>query len=223
MTDVTLPGNYDEVVGDDKEGFLRQCTDEYKPVVCLDVKSGSIIITLGGTEEEVLNTKTSMENDGIELESFVIAPLDSDDSGSSGAMIATIVIIIVVLLVVIAVGLWAYRWQQKQDEKRQQHIAMMSMENDIASDAGNTIDAGSTIVVKDKEEMTQQEKDSKVGNDGIEHSSSDDSAKTEDDAFDEERLSSPPTTSIPADPPADADTKWTPSNPPKRTHRQAEV
>lgn len=43
--------NYDELVGNRTGEFLRKCSNEYKPLECVDVKKGSIIVTMELPEE----------------------------------------------------------------------------------------------------------------------------------------------------------------------------
>lgn len=158
-------------MGDNKELFLEECSEEYKPVVCLDVRQGSIIITLGGTEADVEATKTSMETEGYQSESFNINGLDSgDESSGSGVVVVVIIVLLVILLIVGGICYWAFNWQKKQEEKKQRNF------NEIHEmTATQTMDAQlHSVIVKDMQEKKAGSATEKAEmgpeNDGIERS-----------------------------------------------------
>ena len=49
---ITFNGDYEQVVGDNKAIFLSECTAELQ-VTCTDVHSGSIVVTVSGSQAEV--------------------------------------------------------------------------------------------------------------------------------------------------------------------------
>eukprot|EP00494_Astrolonche_serrata_P022555 UN22812 len=70
VTDIVFDGDYETVVGRNKAIFLKECSLQFKPVRCFDVKPGSIIVTLEGTEEEVALAADTALNHGLHLPSF---------------------------------------------------------------------------------------------------------------------------------------------------------
>ena len=72
-----FPGNFNEVVGNNKGQFLQECTDTVSKsgsidVACLDVRQGSIIVTLGGSSDAVSAAAQEVVADGLELPSFEV-------------------------------------------------------------------------------------------------------------------------------------------------------
>jgi len=116
VTEVVVQGNYDEIVGDNKELFLEQCSDEYKPVVCLNVGPGSIIITLGGDDEnEVEAVKKSMEDEGVNLNNFAFGNDESDDS-KSGSSVGVVLAVLGSILGVLFITFIAWHaWKSSQN------------------------------------------------------------------------------------------------------------
>ena len=72
---IVLDGDYDTVVGTDKEKFLRECTtsvssDGAREVECVDVRPGSIVVDLSGEDQAVVAAVAEVETNGLATESF---------------------------------------------------------------------------------------------------------------------------------------------------------
>ena len=66
-----MAGDYNTIVGSNKSQFLAECSLKIAPARCIDVQSGSILITILGTDESELDqVETSLESDGLDLPSF---------------------------------------------------------------------------------------------------------------------------------------------------------
>ena len=77
QAELVFPGNFNEVVGNNKGQFLQECTDTVSKsgsidVACLDVRQGSIIVTLGGSSDAVSAAAQEVVADGLELPSFEV-------------------------------------------------------------------------------------------------------------------------------------------------------
>lgn len=154
-----MPGNYDEVVGDNKDQFLKECSDQYKPVVCIDVRSGSIIITLGGDEADVEATKTSMKADGVELAGFNIGGEESkEDNSAMGVIIVLVVGGLCFVVILGAILSFSYKWQEQQEKKQQHETNMLEMHQNVEEKKKEEEEAGDTGI-----DSTAPEE----GNDGL--------------------------------------------------------
>merc|ERR1719506_306130 len=70
IAEITMSGDYDTVVGSNKEIFLSQCSDTLSPAQCIDVKQGSIMVVVMGTEADVQTAVSSVESSGLDLADF---------------------------------------------------------------------------------------------------------------------------------------------------------
>jgi len=61
---VTFEGDYSTIVGSRRDEFLRECTIACDPVECVDVRAGSIIVTLSGEQSEVANAVQAVADNG---------------------------------------------------------------------------------------------------------------------------------------------------------------
>jgi len=68
--DVIFDGDYDIVVGSNKDSFLQECSESLSPVSCIDVSKGSIIVTIQGSESDVNQAINDVEQNGLSLQSF---------------------------------------------------------------------------------------------------------------------------------------------------------
>ena len=80
--EVVFPGDYNKVVGPKKAVFLKECTDSVSKkgtvdVQCIDVRPGSIIVSMGGSNKAVAAAAQNMVDEGLKLTSF--APLTGAD------------------------------------------------------------------------------------------------------------------------------------------------
>jgi len=67
--DLTFDGDYAAVVTD-RLKFLVECSAKVSPVMCADVKPGSIVLTLAGPSDEVKAAASSIVTQGLILPSF---------------------------------------------------------------------------------------------------------------------------------------------------------
>jgi len=72
---IVLDGDYDTVIGTDKEKFLRECTatvssNGAREVGCVDVRPGSIVVDLNGDEQAVAAVVADVETNGLATQSF---------------------------------------------------------------------------------------------------------------------------------------------------------
>merc|ERR1711907_127093 len=75
QAELVFPDNFNEVIGNNKGQFLQECTDTVSKsdsidVACLDVKKGSIIVTLGGSRDAVSAAAQEVVANGLDLPSF---------------------------------------------------------------------------------------------------------------------------------------------------------
>ena len=63
---ITLEGDFDAI--HDKELWLQECSQTIDPATCVDVRGGSIIVTIVGPEEMLQLASSYMQS--LELESF---------------------------------------------------------------------------------------------------------------------------------------------------------
>ena len=90
-TTVVLDGDFDEVVGKNKDGFLKECTKKLsnngeKDIECFDVYAGSIILVLQGAPSALQEAASDVQSEGLELPGFpplkavpTTTPADTDD------------------------------------------------------------------------------------------------------------------------------------------------
>jgi len=72
---VVLDGDYNEIVGSDKQQFLQECTmllssNGTRAVACVDVRPGSIIVDLKGDKHAVIAAARKTKVKGLSLPSF---------------------------------------------------------------------------------------------------------------------------------------------------------
>jgi len=53
-----------------KMDFLRKCSQELDPVECVNVESGSIIVTVQGSEEQIAVAKEYVSENGLDLPGY---------------------------------------------------------------------------------------------------------------------------------------------------------
>lgn len=104
--EVTLDGDYDTVVGNNKALFLQECSARLS-VTCRDVRPGSVIILLAGLEEDLNTAEADIQQNGLDLDSFEAMTVVVDDA-SSGSSAAGVIVIIVVVVIVIILGAVVY-------------------------------------------------------------------------------------------------------------------
>ena len=80
--EVVFPGDYNKVVGSKKAVFLQECTDWVSKkgtvdVECVDVRPGSIIVSMDGSDNAVAAAAQDVVAKGLKLKSF--APLTGAD------------------------------------------------------------------------------------------------------------------------------------------------
>merc|ERR1712039_42295 len=63
--EVTLDGDYDTVVGNNKALFLQECSARLS-VTCRDVRPGSVIILLAGLEEDLNTAEADIQQNGLD-------------------------------------------------------------------------------------------------------------------------------------------------------------
>lgn len=136
---VRLSGDYDEVVGENKEQFLKECSNQYPNVECYDVVPGSIIVTLGGKKADVEAAVTLIEDEGMDLPSFPAmsteqAFTEQTSSESSSATLIIILVVVVVVVVCLAGAYCAYTMKQQDELKKKKRTEDMEM---MAAEAGN--------------------------------------------------------------------------------------
>ena len=72
-SEISLSGDYEQVVGSKKVTFLRECTNTLSSkfdVECSNVRSGSIILELRGSRPEVAAAQNYVVTNGIKFPSF---------------------------------------------------------------------------------------------------------------------------------------------------------
>lgn len=74
-TTIAFAGNYDDVVGNDKEQFLQECTTLLSSsgngdVECINVRPGSIIVDVRGPETTLAAAMADVESNGLDMPSF---------------------------------------------------------------------------------------------------------------------------------------------------------
>lgn len=121
---MTFAGDYETVVTD-KEQFLVDCSAQLDPVECIDVRSGSIIITLRG-DTDLTETTTRLSDEGLIIPGYpaLYAPaaLKSQESeDSSGIPSYAIILICVGVVLIIACGIGLFLMSQKKDKKVDEH------------------------------------------------------------------------------------------------------
>ena len=77
-----FPGDYNKVVGSKKSVFLSECTESVSKkgtvnAACVDVRPGSIIVSMDGSDDGVAAATQSVVKNGLKLKSF--APLTGAD------------------------------------------------------------------------------------------------------------------------------------------------
>jgi len=98
-----LAGEYDDVVGQDKPTFLQDCSNHLSPLICVDVRAGSIIIELRGEENQVTQAEAQIEQDGLHIPDY--PSLYTESGGSSDASMIFIGIAAILILCACA-GAW---------------------------------------------------------------------------------------------------------------------
>ena len=71
---IVLDGDYEQIVGSDKQKFLRECTSALssngRDVECVDVRSGSIIVDVRGSKAALDAAVADVGTKGLNLPSF---------------------------------------------------------------------------------------------------------------------------------------------------------
>ena len=71
----SFEGDYAAIIGNRKDLFLHECTESLKSgglnVYCVYARPGSIIVTLGGEQDELEKAESHVQAKGLNLESFV--------------------------------------------------------------------------------------------------------------------------------------------------------
>ena len=71
---IVLDGDYEAIVGSNKDLFLQECTSALaviaRGVQCVDVRPGSIIVEIRGSEDAVNAAEAKVETKGLDLPSF---------------------------------------------------------------------------------------------------------------------------------------------------------
>lgn len=67
---LTFDGDYDDVVGEDTDTFLNECSADLAPAHCTNVTSGSILVTVEGMPSQIHLATARVANVGLALPSF---------------------------------------------------------------------------------------------------------------------------------------------------------
>lgn len=108
--------------------FLEECTDEVTPVVCLDVRPGSVIVTFEGTASQLQQKTTEIKKYGLMLFNFpVLKILKVDDSksapGDSKGLDPMLIIVIGgSSAVLVALALVYFWWRKSKKTTPEGHI-----------------------------------------------------------------------------------------------------
>jgi len=76
LVTLVLAGIFSEVVGDNKDSFLQECTADMSDngatdVECVDVRQGSILVDVGGSDPDAVKAAvTNVRQNGLDLPSF---------------------------------------------------------------------------------------------------------------------------------------------------------
>jgi len=144
--EVIFDGDYDGVVGDNKSGFLAECSAYFldSDVTCSDVRPGSIIVTLQCNACTASQVSELVEG-GLHLPSFGSLfsassitpppPENSSDTAAEASTTIAVVIILVPLCVCCSCGIW---WWRRRRQLSLQHGTKLEDENpktDLGEDA----------------------------------------------------------------------------------------
>lgn len=180
VTEVSVPGNYDEVIGSDKDKFLKECSDRYKPVVCLNVRHGSIIISIGGDDKnEVEAVQTSMETDGLNLDSFTFGQTTKDDkkSGNNAAAAVILGVLLIGAFLLVAILVWKYcenkSEAEEKDDVKKETIELQKDTDALVSNEGGTMITELTVSFESLEKK-KRIVEFLIDNDGFGEESSED-------------------------------------------------
>jgi len=126
--DVKFDGDYDAIVTDKKQ-FLDDCSQTLDPVRCVDVRKGSIIVTIEHENTAlVTNTHQNLDNQGLVMEGYpklqTTAALsqNKDEGLSAGATVAIVLVCIFVLVCAIGAYLLYEFWDDEAKETKATHI-----------------------------------------------------------------------------------------------------
>lgn len=118
IAEITLNANYDVLIGNNKGQFLKECSAKY-PADCIDVRRGSVIITLGGTPSEIDQTVTEINDAGaIDLPSFGSMTLKVEEEEKSASLLWLWILLPLLSLCLILIAVYFYCFN-KQDEQKQ--------------------------------------------------------------------------------------------------------
>lgn len=123
-TVVIFEGDYESVVTN-KENFLAECSAYLAPVECIDVREGSIVVTLRAkTASQMTEATTQISDEGLSvpgypalytLESQQLKAQASEDS--SGLPAYAVILICLAVVVVMICGIKAIFMLQGKDKK----------------------------------------------------------------------------------------------------------
>jgi len=144
--DIALDGDYDIVIGSNKDSFLQECSESLSPVSCVDVAKGSIIVTIQGSESEVNEAISDVEQNGLSLQSFGTlqaqisttltissdaTTVDEDGEGIDIAVIGGAAGGVVVLLLCCCLAYWyfmVYRMKHEVSWMDEDHVVTIGTE-----------------------------------------------------------------------------------------------
>ena len=63
---------FDEIINSTarEQDFLAECSTALHPVICVHVRSGSIVVKIGGAEDDVEHALAYVSENGLVLETF---------------------------------------------------------------------------------------------------------------------------------------------------------
>lgn len=87
--DIVLQGDFSSVVTDQAQ-FLQECSTELVPATCVNVGSGSIVLTVGGGSQAVVEAATSqIATEGLDLPSFAPLKASTTTTTTTTCLLAT--------------------------------------------------------------------------------------------------------------------------------------
>ena len=64
-------GEFNAIIGNNVEQFLKECSEKLKPVACQDAQPGSVVVTLSAASwGDLHNANVLIDKGGFELPSF---------------------------------------------------------------------------------------------------------------------------------------------------------
>eukprot|EP00930_Biecheleria_cincta_P099756 TRINITY_DN9136_c1_g1_i1.p1 TRINITY_DN9136_c1_g1~~TRINITY_DN9136_c1_g1_i1.p1 ORF type:complete len:417 (-),score=69.20 TRINITY_DN9136_c1_g1_i1:94-1344(-) len=77
---LVFAGDYATVVGSEKTRFLEECSASLAGATCIDVRAGSIIVTVQGLPSELVIVTSQLQASGLDLPSFASLSLDMTET-----------------------------------------------------------------------------------------------------------------------------------------------